>query len=200
MATISVAQAWHEGETDVHRRTHGLNFPNPTAPFLTPQLAFGLQHFPLLALGALDDQDRPWTSIWGGEEGLAAPISNSVVGVRTPVETTYDPVVKALLGGKTRGKGSVVQAGEDGGKMIGGLTIDLMKRKRVKLCGRLLAGALDVNDEEGDEPEKNTATSEVQMAVKIEQSLGKSIYQPPQRPVTPSLDANIILQEIAPST
>ena len=69
-------------------------------------------------------------------------------------------MVETLLGDKADGE--VVQ--EKGtGKMVGGLAIDLETRRRVKLYGRMVAGALAATEE---------GVGEVQLVVKIEQSLG----------------------------
>ena len=49
--------------------------------------------------------------------------------------------------------------------MVAGLAIDLENRKRLKLYGRMAAGALTATDE---------GLGDVQLVVKIEQSLGTS--------------------------
>lgn len=48
---------------------------------------------------------------------------------------------------------------------MSGLAIDLDSRLRVKLSGRMIAGALQ-------EPEKDSGVAEVQLVMKIESSLG----------------------------
>lgn len=133
---------------------------NPTSPYLSPFAANMLQRSPLLALGTLDSSGRPWTTIWGGEAGFSRAIGQSVIGVKATVDRKYDPVIEALLG--TKADGEVVK--EDGpGRMISGLGADLEARNRIKLYGRMVAGALAAT--EGD-------AGEAQLAVKIEQSLG----------------------------
>lgn len=142
---------------------------NPTSPFLTPGAAYLLQTSPLLALGALDDQGRPWTTVWGGEPGFARSIAPSVIGLNTLVDRLFDPVVGALVGGKDNGE---VNLQQEGGRMVSGLAIDLAKRKRVKLFGRLVGSALDrINSDHEDE---NIGAGQVQLALKIEQSLGET--------------------------
>ena len=158
---------WHEGESAMQNLLRVPYQENPTSPFLTPGAAYMLQSSPLLALGTLDKEGRPWTTIWGGEPGFSRPIAQSIVGVKTLVDRKHDPVVETLLGG--RDDGEVVRE-EGKGRMVSGLVIDLEKRKRVKLYGRMVAGALARSGDEGDV--NDNGTGEVQLVVKIEQSLG----------------------------
>ena len=142
---------------------------NPTVPALSPQLANHLQIAPLLALGTLDTEGRPWTTLLGGSPGLAGALGNGVVGIRVPVPVSHDPVVEALVGREAGGE--VVRA-EGKGRMVSGLTIDLAARKRVKLYGRMIAGALTAREDEVTDAEEKVAEVEVQLVLKIEQSLG----------------------------
>lgn len=160
---------WHEGEEQVHSLLRVPYQENPTSPFLTPGAAYLLQTSPLLAVGTLDDQGQPWTTVWGGEPGFARSIGQSIVGVKTLVDRLFDPVVGALIGGKDDGEVSIEHAG---GKMVSGLAIDLAKRKRVKLYGRMVGGALDRLD--SDDQDKNMGAGQVQLAMRVEQSLGKN--------------------------
>lgn len=153
-------QQWHSGEEQMHKLLRVPENDNPTSPFLSPYASRILVRSPLVAVGTLDAAGRPWTSLWGGETGFSQPIGQSIIGVRTTVDRKFDPVIGILLGDKADGE--VVK--EDGpGRMIGGLGIDLESRNRVKLYGRMIAGAL--NATEGD-------AGEAQMIVRIEQSLG----------------------------
>ena len=144
----------------MHNLLHVRQDENPTSPFLTPYASSLLVRSPLLALGALDSNAWPWTTLWGGEAGFSQPVAQSIIGVKTTVDRINDPVLEALLGDSVDGE--VVQ-GEDGGKMVGGLAIDRFSRQRVKLYGRSVAGAVSAMDE---------GVGEVQLVVKIEQSLG----------------------------
>ena len=159
--TISQALPWHAGEAKMHQLTHVPQNDNPNTPFLSPRAASQIQRFPLLALGTLDADDRPWCTIWGGEAPFAQQVTNSVIGVRTVVDRVYDPVVNAIYGG--RDDGEVVRDTEGGGRMISGLSIHLEERNRVKLFGRMVAGALAGMGE---------GVGQAQLVVKIEQSLG----------------------------
>jgi hypothetical protein len=160
MAFYEAATAWHAGEEEMHKLLRVPPTDNPTQPFLTPFAQNLLMQSPLIALGTLDAEGRPWTTLWGGEPGFSRAIAQSIIGVRTTVDRNYDPVVETLLGGEADGE--VIQ--EQGtGKMVAGLAIDLESRRRVKLYGRMVAGALSATEE---------GVGEVQLVVKIEQSLG----------------------------
>ena len=161
MAFYEADTAWHVGEQEMQNLLHVPPLDNPTQPFLTPQASNTLIHAPLIALGTLDSEGRPWTTVWGGEAGFSRAIAQGIIGVRTIVDREHDPVVKILLGEKSDGE--VVQV-QGKGKMVSGLTINLETRKRVKLYGRMVAGALAATEE---------GIGEVQLVVKIEQSLGE---------------------------
>jgi ferredoxin-NADP reductase len=74
-------------------------------------------------------------------------------------------------------EGAMVPGNE---KMVSGLSIDLMTRKRVKLFGRMLAGSLDdvkvdlegEVDAEGEDAPSTTTQTRIQLVTKIEQSMG----------------------------
>ncbi|KAJ9640339.1 hypothetical protein H2199_005878 [Coniosporium tulheliwenetii] len=158
----------------MHRLLRVPEQDNPTSSMLTPQAAFMLQRAPLLAVGTLDTSNRPWTTIWGGEPGFSRSLGASIVGVRTAVDGKYDPVVETLNGG--------------------GLAIDLATRKRVKLFGRMVAGALSRADVEAEGGEKG-GQGEIQLVVRIEQSLGncpKYLNKKEIRPAEPSLTPKLL--------
>ncbi|CAO2647701.1 Nn.00g086230.m01.CDS01 [Neocucurbitaria sp. VM-36] len=134
---------------------------------LTPQASFMLQHGPLLALGTLDSQSRPWTTLWGGSPGFSEPLGGGFIGTRTLVDGQNDPVVQALVGGAVKGETMQPIAG---GKMVAGLAIDLMTRKRVKIAGRMVAGTM--NEVDVEVGEADTKQTQIQLVTKIEQSLG----------------------------
>ncbi|KAK1589760.1 oxidoreductase FAD-binding domain-containing protein [Colletotrichum navitas] len=155
---------FHPGEVALHDLLKIPSRSNPTAAGLPPSYGARIAASPLVALGTLDNQGRPWTTLWGGERGaVARPIAEDVLGVRGLVDIADDPVLSALWGVSEEGKGvkeGVVQPGleADGGKLVSGLGLDLMTRDRVKFAGRMVAGAV-----EGEE---------VQMAVQVKESLG----------------------------
>ncbi|KAF2482434.1 oxidoreductase-like protein [Neohortaea acidophila] len=166
MQTLS----WHEGEIGMRKAMRAPEIDNPTVPALSPQLAHHLRVAPLISIGALDADGRPWTTLWGnGEKGFAQPIGEGVIGIKTPVTGHHDPVIEEIFGKDVVGQ-KITRAEDGKGRMVSGLTIDLETRKRVKMYGRMLGGALTMNEDEVAEHEEHVA--EVQMVLKIEQSLG----------------------------
>ncbi|OOF99104.1 hypothetical protein ASPCADRAFT_394411 [Aspergillus carbonarius ITEM 5010] len=124
---------FHDGEKKMHSLLRVPPQDNPTVPSISFGAAYLLRTAPLLAMGSVDREGRPWSTVWGGESGFANPITQSTVEVKTPVDSSYDPVVEALLHDFTNGPA----------KMWSGLTIDLETRRRAKLYGRRIAGSLD---------------------------------------------------------
>jgi len=145
----------------MHKLLRLPHMDNPTQPYLAPNASYMLMRSPLIALGTLDSAGRPWTSLWGGEPGFSRPVAQSVMGVKTTVDRIHDPVIEILLGG--RADGEVIQE-KGAGRMVSGLAIDLETRRRVKLYGRMVVAALSATEE---------GLGEVQLVVKIEQSLGE---------------------------
>lgn len=196
---------FHPGEISLHHKLHisqNPDFENPTIPHLSPLLSRQLQISPLIALGTIDCQGWPVTTLLGkssgggsgsgsvegeeGEEPLAQPLGrNGVMGIKSQVEGLWDPVVEVLVGGKEDGDGGrgsgnekfVVRREEEGkGRMISGLTIDLERRKRVKFFGRMVVGALGWRRRgrkgEGEEDGREESIAEMQLVLKVEQRYG----------------------------
>ncbi|KXT07391.1 hypothetical protein AC578_431 [Pseudocercospora eumusae] len=159
---------WHEGESEMRKAMRAPDVDNPTVPTLSPQLSNHLRIAPLIAIGTLDAEGRPWTTLWGsGQKGLSQPLGGSIIGIKTPVTGKHDPVVEILVGKEANGE---VVRQEDPGRMVSGLTIDLETRKRTKMYGRMIAGALISRDDEVMGEEEHIV--ETQLVLKIEQSLG----------------------------
>ncbi|ATY58921.1 oxidoreductase FAD-binding domain-containing [Cordyceps militaris] len=146
---------FHEGETAVRTLLKVPPGRNPTAAGLPASYAARVAASPLLAVGTLDAEGRPWTTLWGGAPGAAEPVAPDVLGVSTGVDTAHDPVYGALWG-DARGAGGVVQPA----KMAAALAIDLETRDRVKLMGAVVAGSAD------------TTAGTLQMALLVQGSLG----------------------------
>ncbi|ETI20587.1 hypothetical protein G647_08625 [Cladophialophora carrionii CBS 160.54] len=169
------AAPWHEGEVAIHKRTRVGGYDNPTTPFLAPRYGNWIQRYPMMAIGTLDDDDRPWCTVWGSDQlPIAQPVAQSVMGVRTTVDASFDPVVQAIYQGKDDGE--VIRA-EGKGRLMAGLSIHLEERSRVKLAGQVIAGALTATEPNGAKPEiqdgiKHGKSGELQLVVKIDQSLG----------------------------
>lgn len=169
-AVIFAEQSFHPGELAVQELMKTGQLDCPTVPRLSSQAAAMLERAPLLALGTLDEQGRPWSTVVGGEPGFSRglPQLDNHIAIKVAVDGQQDPVVEQLLGTVKQG-GGMREALR--GKMVSGLAIDLQSRKRVKLFGRAVAGALAVSEDDDRQP---VATA--QLLVGIEQSLGKLVY------------------------
>ncbi|KAK4241503.1 hypothetical protein C8A03DRAFT_30365 [Achaetomium macrosporum] len=164
MATLlEHTNGWHSGEQAIHSLlkvpTSGRR--NPTASGLPASYAHRVTVSPLLAVGTLDDQGRPWTSIWGGERGFARPVAQDILAMQSLVNKAYDPVAQAFLG--KAADGEVVQP--EGGTTMSALSIDLDTRDRVKLAGKMVVGSVVTRQDGG-------AIAEAQLAMLVQESLG----------------------------
>ncbi|KAK7942802.1 uncharacterized protein PG986_011915 [Apiospora aurea] len=170
-AVASGGEGWHAGERAIHQTLLGARErprDNPTYRGLTPSYGYRVQSSPLVTFGTLDRDGRPWTTVWGGEAGFCRPVAQGVLGIRgAAVDARFDPVLDALFGGGT-GQGGI-QDGEvvrpEGGRVMSGLSIDLETRDRVKLAGRMVAGAVSLTAQDG-------ALADLQMAFQVTESLG----------------------------
>lgn len=180
---FSMAMPWHQDEILMHRLMRVPEQDNPTSTMLTPQASFMLQRGPLLAIGTLDAHSCPWTTVWGGSAGFSEPLGGGMIGTRTLVDGENDPVVQALVGGVASGE---MMHPNDGGKLLSGLAIDLMTRKRVKLGGRMVAGTVaQVRVEVEGKAEQKQA--QIQLVTKITQSLGNCPKYLNQYEIVPAL-------------
>ncbi|KAJ5717784.1 hypothetical protein N7488_003430 [Penicillium malachiteum] len=152
---------WHDGEQRMQRLLHVPPHDNPSVPYLSTRAADFLQRAPLVALGTLDKEGRPWSTIWGGQAGFAGPIAESIIGLRAQVDTKYDPVFSELFAG--RPSGLIAD-----NPMVSGLAIDLENRRRVKLFGHMVAGSRSDGD-----------VGQAQLVVKIEEIWGIPIGHGP---------------------
>lgn len=117
---------------------------NPTSQFLPPDAGHFVYQAPLVAIGIIDDWGNPWTTVFGGEPGIARPIGDSMIMMDTPAPNEDDPVLKFFLGSTP-----VNQTAQFHGKkpIMAGLAIDLESRTRVKLHGRLRAAQASYKDQ-----------------------------------------------------
>ncbi|KYK55022.1 hypothetical protein DCS_06983 [Drechmeria coniospora] len=152
--------SFHEGEVAVQQMLHVPPSGNPTSAGLPMAYAHRVGASPLLALGTLDKEGRPWTTVWGGERGFAAPVAEGVLGFRSEVDVRHDPVFAALWEGES---GGLVQPNQGRGKMMAALSIDLETRDRVKLAGMMIAGSSEAG---------TGAEADVQAAMAVTESLG----------------------------
>ncbi|KAL4785230.1 hypothetical protein BJX76DRAFT_324985 [Aspergillus varians] len=154
---LTTSVPWHDGEDKMHQLLRVPYQDNPTVPFLTPGAGLLMKRSPLLAIGTLDHEKRPWCSLWGGEEGIATPTSVYSFDINTPVGKTYDPVVESLL----------LDSAGNGGKPVSFLAIDLENRRRVKLFGKITAWSVDVADQE-----ERIRTGIAHLTIHVDGSLG----------------------------
>lgn len=153
-------QEWHDGEKYMHSLLRVPEGENPTSPGLSPYGNHLVIRSPLLALGVLDRDGRPWTTIIGGEQAFMRPLGQSIIGVKSLVDLRYDPVLEILMDGQA-------QDGE-AGRIISGLPIDLATRNRVKISGRLVPGGRGLEISRGDDGD----IGEAQLLIQVDSSLG----------------------------
>lgn len=153
IAMAILAAEWHRGEVEMHKLLKVPLQDYPTAQGFPPRYAARLLRSPLVALGTLDDEGNPWTTVWGGERGFSRQIAEDIIALNSGVSAATDPVFRALWGDE-KGDGIVKT-----NRMMSALAIDLETRDRVKLAGVMVAGALVGQDT-------------VQMAMHVTESLG----------------------------
>jgi len=103
------------------------------------------------------------------------------------VDGENDPVVQALVGDVKDGE--MLQP-DHGGKLIAGLSLELMTRKRVKFSGKMVAGTVRETQTEAQGSETGglaTKQHQVQIVTKIDQSLGNCPKYLNQYQVQPAL-------------
>ncbi|KAG6361385.1 hypothetical protein INS49_009612 [Diaporthe citri] len=171
--------SWHAGELAVHKLVHVPTPENPTAAGFPARYGYRVQQSPLVALGALDDDGKPWTTVWGGMPGFARPIGHDLLMAGSLVDAEHDPVISALFGsGAGKGDGGpssryqMDQAdfASGGGKVVSGLSIDLATRDRVKVAGRLVEGGVVI--EPGPLGGDENGVARAEMVVLVEEGLG----------------------------
>ena len=159
-------EEWHDGVDKMHKLMNVPDRGDPTKPGLSAHAQRLLHLSSLLAIGTVDDEGRPWTTLLGGEQGFARSLGQSIVGVKALADSDHDPVLRTLLA-----QPRISTPGEyETAREFSALGIHLASRDRVKLQGRLLGGS-----RVGNESSLNTSqveATEVQMALAIEGSLG----------------------------
>ena len=161
--------SWHEGEQQMHALLHLPERENPTSYGLAPYGIRILHRSPLLAIGTLDHEGHPWTTLLGGEPGFARYLGRqSIVGVETLADRVLDPVLSTL--NSNRHQRDITQD-ETNDRIMSALAINPATRERVKLSGSIVVGSFGQSESKTGE-EDNVGT--VQLVMKIEQSLGTS--------------------------
>lgn len=166
--------SWHAGELAIHKLVHVPTPNNPTAAGLPASYGHRVQQSPLVAFGALDDDGRPWTTIWGGVPGFARPIGHDLLMAGSLVDGRHDPVIEALFGSVEGGGGKYqmdpAEFASGGGKVVSGLGMDLATRDRVKVAGRLVEGG--ITTEPGPLGGGEDGVARAEMVVLVEEGLG----------------------------
>ena len=162
--TEATTGGWHEGEEYMHTLLKVPGLENPTSLGMTPFAEYHLRRAPLLAVGALDDEGRPWTTLWGGKPGFTRSLGQSVIGLRTMVDDRYDPVLPLLA----LPRDDIGELSTRRPKPVSALSIDLATRTRVKLSGEVMAGAV----EENAASEGGSTVAEAQVIIAVKSSLG----------------------------
>lgn len=169
--------SWHAGELAIHKLVHVPSRENPTSTGFPAHYGYRVQQSPLVALGALDDDGKPWTTVWGGTPGFARPLGHDLLMAGSLVDAENDPVIAAMLGGAEKGhecdrkyQMNSAEFSSGGGKVVSGLSIDLATRDRVKVCGRLVEGGVVMEPGPLGGDEKGVARAE--LVVLIEEGLG----------------------------
>jgi hypothetical protein len=135
----AIITPWHQGEVAVHDLLKVPTKGNPTAAGFPTRYEERLLQSPIVAVGTLDDQGRPWTTIWGGQRGFAQRIAEDVISLNSAVDMSADPVFEALWADQPRS--GVIQGR---GRPMSGLTVDLETRDRIKIVSsRMIAGAVE---------------------------------------------------------
>lgn len=170
MAPIHTAPiCFHEGEKKMRPLLHVPDGDNPTSPGLSPHARRILPMSSLLAIGTLDSDGRPWTTLLGGEPGFARSLGQSITGVKTLGDRKFDPVIGLLLGDEQDGQ---VHGEKGSERLVSALGVHLATRDRVKLSGKMVAAALGHHGPTPEADEDESGTAEVQLVFAIQQSLG----------------------------
>ncbi|KIL87171.1 hypothetical protein FAVG1_09725 [Fusarium avenaceum] len=135
----AVITPWHQGEVAVHDLLKVPTKDNPTAAGFPIRYEERLLQSPIVAVGTLDDQGRPWTTIWGGQRGFAQRTAEDVISLTSAVDMSSDPVFEALWADQPRN--GLIQGR---GRPMSGLTVDLETRDRIKIVSsRMIAGSVE---------------------------------------------------------
>ena len=155
-------KGWNEGEVRMHQVMHVPEQGYPTRPGLSFHAQRLLHMSSLLALGVVDEQGRPWTTLIGGEAGFARSLGQSIVGVKALADVQQDPVLQTILQ-HSRNKNNQGDDARTDFQEFSALGIHLATRDRVKIQGQLLgAGVVSTHEN----------ISEVQIAFAVKGSLG----------------------------
>lgn len=153
----------HSGEKSIRKKLGYPGQDDEAVSCLSRQAAFVLQGAQLLGAGTVDDQGRPWTTIWGGGLGFARPIGGDMLGIKTWVDERHDPVANILCP-PTRDANPQKMAG----RVMAFVSINMDTRYRVKVSGQMVAGAVAIPENTDDVKPQ----AEIQLVSQITESIG----------------------------
>ena len=149
-------KGWHEGEAALQTAFGVERFDNPALPVLIRGSRSHLLRTPLFALGVTDSHNRIWSTILGGTAGVAREMSPTIVGINALVALRHDPAVQTLAqNDRSRRSGCSDQILGN----ISGVSIDLERRRRLKVFGEVVALAFT--------PSPGTGLHEMKLIIKI---------------------------------
>ena len=156
---------WNEGERKVQSLLNVPFYENPTSPELSFHAARLCKISSLLALGTIDDEGRPWTTILSGQPGFIQLLGQSFIGVRAETTSIHDPVIELL-----RNDEDTAQNVSGGGRPMAALGIHLATRDRVKLTGSMIA-CNQISSKSHFE-ERRDGMLDCNMVFRVERSMG----------------------------
>ncbi len=151
-------KGWHEGEAALQKALGVERFDNPALPCLIRGSRSHLLRSPLFALGVTDSQNRIWSTLLGGTAGIARQMSPTIIGINALVALGHDPAVQTLAQNdhsKRSGCSDQIL-----GK-ISGVSIDLERRRRLKVFGEVVALAFA--------PSPGSGLHEMKLIIKIDE-------------------------------
>ncbi len=96
-------------------------------------------------------------------------LGQSIIRIKTLINRKFDPVIGLLLGDKKDGE---VHEENWDGRLVSALAIHLATRDRVKLSGKMIAGALGHHGWASEADDDDSGAAEAQLVFAIQQSLG----------------------------
>lgn len=158
-------RGWHEGEAAIQKALGVERFDNPALPCLIRGSRSHLLRSPLFALGVTDFQSRIWSTMLGGTAGIARQMSPTIIGINAMVALEHDPAIQTLAQNdkNKRSGGSDPILGK-----ISGLSIDLERRRRLKLFGEVVAVAFT--------PSTGSDLHEMKLVIKVSECVSMYLF------------------------
>ncbi len=93
----------------------------------------------------------------------------SIIRIKTLISREFDPVIGLLLNDI---KDEEVHEENQDGRLVSALAIHLATRDRVKMSGKMIAGALGHHGRTSEADDNDSGAAEAQLVFAIQQSLG----------------------------